>query len=36
MASLTDGHEFEPARGVGDGPEAWLLQPTGSQRVGHD
>ena len=32
-----DGHEFEQARGVGDGQgKPGVLQSTGSQRVGHD
>ena len=31
------GHEFEQARGVGDGQgKPGVLQSTGSQRVGHD
>ena len=33
--TCNDGHEFEQARGVGDGQDC-MLQSMGSQRVGHD
>ena len=31
-----NGHEFEQSSGVGDGQGSLVLQPMGSQRIGHD